>query len=561
MSGTYLCSSKMSGPGSRRKGFMHALEGIIAAIVLFFYFSSASFPPLQKNEWTYNSMKQSGAEYLNSIDRSDSAASVNNDSRVSSKITNSLFESSDISIIERGVPPKELIVGLLPGSYGSHNYFKNISMNGRTTRIVYYTADLSDDISQFDVLLLTGPPAFVITSPQASKLKKFLLSGKGIVEVVNMTNSNYNSFQGDLFGLENKDAAYEITRIGDGVRLSESMRSLSDPLKIHDYFLGIVIKSSMTTPASPPYDVLYIGSSPRVGFINLTAGSTSIAIAKIGGDYDSLYVDSNGDYNFSKPLEDRLLRYGVGSQFNTSSGNYTVKAFGPGGAYVEVLPSENARLAGFYNPLKIAPNESSWTSAEQDNVYNISSAEIGSLFTIALSNTPLGDTSTLPYSVQPHKFSTITQFASPYNDMYAASTNVSGTLFLNVDINKDTKYNGAGEGPFVNGDIVGIGPENYRIEIAETGLSVKFKLYSRDGVSAAIASAKYSGRTVWMPDIDWNDADSLNYLASAVLWAAPKDKEIYRASEYHNIISSKKVFIPSGDTFQPYVLDFSRRYQ
>ncbi|MBU4245896.1 MAG: hypothetical protein KKE71_02535, partial [Nanoarchaeota archaeon] len=88
--------------GFRRKGFMHALEGLIAAIVLFFYFSSASFPPLQINDWTYNSMKQAGTEYITSIEKSDASELIVQDSRVFSKITNALFETSDISIIKGG---------------------------------------------------------------------------------------------------------------------------------------------------------------------------------------------------------------------------------------------------------------------------------------------------------------------------------------------------------------------------------------------------------------------------------------------------------------------------
>lgn len=649
---------------------MHALEGIIAAIVLFFYFSSASLPPLQNNEWTYNSMKQAGTEYLNSIERSDASESLTQDSRVLSKITNAIFESSDISIMKQGVPPEEVIVGLLGNSgnstivsggdqkdydgwcltHGWHpdgayrsdclvndhndlnvrtvlvdldrdelydavyldlnddeandapsegpffadgyadigtnryyityidsdyddssikfvnvttfNYFENsgtVSINGRATRFIYYLADMSDDISQYSIIMITDP---IDITPYFPKLKNFLLSGKGIVEAVNMTDSNYNSAQADLFGLTN--TSYGVIGNGNEVSLSENSRSVSEPMRIKDYFLGIPINVNMLSPQTPPYDVSNLSILPlnvRIGFINLSIGDVSIAIANNSGTYDSFYVDSNKDYNFSNPSED-ATPYAAGDSFSTPSGDYVVKSIDPNGNYAGIRPSLNASLANIFNPLRIGYDESSWPAAEQNNQYTISGLSLFESFNISLADTPiLGDDATLLSGN--HTFGEINEFNSKiFNSNYnIAVTNISGSYFLNADLDNDLRYNGLGEGPFANGDVLKIGPETYIIDVAPGGYSVKFTLFERDAVPAVIAGNKYSGRTVWMPYVAEENADSWNYVVAAMLWASPKNEDVLKSSGYSNIVSSKKVFIRNdGGVFQPYVVEFSRRY-
>ncbi len=657
---------------SKRKGFMHALEGIIAAIVLLFYFSSTTLPPLQNNAWTYNSFKQAGTEYINSIERSDTSELFSGNTRIFSEITNSLFESSDISIVEKGVPPKDIKIGILGnsvseyviinGSYasppvcifnsgrkwytdefgtagciingsasnafgrdvvlvdntsdgidkydavyidlsgnnkndppfegpfftgnsvtiGANMYIirsidsnkksvkfirvpaylknQNITINGRSTQLLYYNATLSDDISQFDILLITDQIDFT-SSFNRTKLKNFLLSGKGIVEIINMTDSSYNFAQQEIFGLEN--TSYGVTGTGNVIYLSENVRSISEPIKIKDYFLGIPLRVNTFVPNSPPYDVsgLPDPGSVHTGFINLTSGSTGIAIAKNGGIvYDSVYVDSNGDYNFSNPSEDAIPHF-VEDPFITPSGNYTIKSLDPDGNYVEIRPTKNTHLTNIFNPLNIAPNDDSCNAAEQENIYNISSNDLDASFNISLSPGPLGDSSTL--LAGDHTYATITQANSnisgaSYN---IAVTNFSGELFFNIDLDNNLKYNNAGEGPFSNGDFVRIGPEEYSLGIAQDLSSVNLKLYSRDNVSAAIVSKKYTGRTFWMSDMTGSGGDSWNYVASALLWAAPKNENIYKLLGYQNIVSSKKVFISGEDIFQPYIIEFSRLYR
>lgn len=735
---------------------MHALEGLIAAIVLFFYFSSASFPPLQINDWTYNSMKQAGTEYITSIEKSDASELIVQDSRVFSKITNALFETSDISIIKGGILPKDLLVGLLgrsgnstivlggtPRPYNgwcrsngwhpdaiyrsdcienttnglgyrtvlvdldgddvydavyvdldddglydapfegpffedgyvnigtnnyyikyidsdeesinfvnitSFNYFKNVqnvTINGRNTRFIYYVADMSGDISQYDVILITDPIDLTSYLP---KLKNFLLSGKGIVEVVNMTDSNYNLAQKDLFGLVN--ASYGVIGNGNEAILSESVRSVSEPLRIKDYFSGIPIRAEVSIPTAA-YDVFGISmpNNVRVGFLNLTSGDISIAIANISGIYSSFYVDSNIDYNFSNPPEDETP-YVVGNSINTTSHEYVIKSIDPNGNYVDVRPSLNATLTNFFNPLLIIPNEDSWAVAEQVNSYhdnamslfesfNISFSELPVLgdnttllagnhkygrinhtesYLIYLSGSPvLGNPATLPPGIPSYASTTTPFFDREYNisvtDNFgvfklnidlnenlayddageghnnntnfpagsgtyrvvilsqnftnftrfsmifnASITNVSGSLFLNVDLNNDLTYNGVGEGPFADNDVLKIGPERYRMDIAPDGYSAKFTIYARDAVPAAIAGNKYTGRTVWMPDMAKGRADSWNYLVAAMLWASPKNEDVLKSSGYRNIVSSKKVFLNTDDVFQPYIVEFSRRY-
>lgn len=653
-----------------RKGFMHAVEGVIAAMTLLAYFYTANLPPLQTNDWTHNSFKQASTEFLEALNRANLSEifAANTDSF--SGITSQLFETSDVSIVRRGLPSDFIRVGIVTNhsrepviyfngpfmnndtcilSYGwytefgctlndSNIFLKNLTLadtdigkvfdkvfiydslyvdkndndrydtgegpfytnsyvnisgnayyvgyidnstksvalwnatpmikhsermplaeiNGRSTALLLYGADLSGDVSQFDVLLISGP---INLTPYAVKLEGFLRAGKGIVEVANLTDENYNQVQSDLFGLVN--GSYDVIGSSTQVRVSMEEASLGEPIKTGDYFSGISMRVYMSPYASPPYDVTGLPNPAGVlaGFLNVSGNVINVAVANSSPVYDSFYIDTNGDYNFSNPPQD-TWRYREGDSFTLASGNYTVKRISPLGFYADIKPHWNVTLANFFNPLKIDAGRDSWAGAVQDNAYNISTNSINGTFAVDLGPAPvLGNPATLPSGV--HTYGNITPANSNISGtIYNISlTNNSAFILLNIDLNRDQRYDGYGEGPFAEKELFAIGPEIYRGAFRADGTRATFQLISRKRVPAAIAGDKYSGRTVWMPDVTGGGHDSWNYIAASVIWASPKKGDIEKISNYQNLVSSRKVFIASGDMYQPYIVELYRGYK
>lgn len=651
---------------------MHAIEGILAAMTLLIYFYTAAMPPLQNSDWTHNAFKQSGTEYLDAVEKANLSETLLKNSDVFSAITRHLFESPDISVMEKGIPPKYIRIGIATShssdpiidfydtslldadiclnTYGWNTefaciinnsnplgkefvladtnggkdfdnaliydsiyvdmnnnglfdagegpFFANdnisiagstyyvgyvddaaksvalwnaapilkfreraspVNINGRASYPVFYGADLSRELEPFDVLVISGPINLV---PYSAALKEFLGSGGGIVEIANITAANYNAAQQDIFGIANE--SYGIAGNSIIVRTSVDHGRESEPIKIGNYFSGISMRATMSPYASPPYYVNDLPSpqSARVGFLNVSGINISIAIANSTPlRYDKLYIDTNWDYNFSRPPSDYLSPYSEGGTFFFNSDKYTIKHIDPLGAYVDIRPEQNMSMVNFFNPLIIASDGRSWAAAEEENTYFISTYSIGDSFTINLLSAPvLGDNTTLPQGY--HVYGSITPLNSnivgrSYN---ISVTNTSSTLLLNIDLNHDSQYNGYGEGPFAEKESAKIGPEEYKANLKSGSYSATFTLLSREKAPASIASEKYSGRTVWMPDITNGGQDSWNYITSAIVWAS-ESKGYASTTTYQNIISSRKAFILNNDMYQPYIVELSRGYK
>ncbi len=646
---------------------MYSVEGVIAALVLLTYFS-ITVQPVQKNEWTLNSFKQSGMEYLEAVERANLSSVAAKNSAVFSDMANQIFDSSDIFVAAEGLPYEYIRIGVAvnhsddtiiefdeddmddnatcisggwdtefgcieedvfgkdiyladydvngefdgvfifdsiyvdedengvytddsEGPFFTNDYVtingnlyyvgyidnststKKVALwdtapilkfseaipqtdiNGRSTSLLFYGADLSRDISQFDVLAISGP---LDIAPYSSKLKDFLHKGKGIVEISNITAANYNAGQEDIFGIAS--VGYDVIGNSNEVHVaSPQTASGIELIGLDAYFSGISMRSNMSLDPSL-YDMsgLPNPSLVKVGWLNVSGNGISIAVALGLADYDKLYVDFDNDYNFSESPDNNP--YFAGEPFTLSSGKYIVKKISISGSYADIRPAPNATLVNFFNPMRLDSNNASWTAAEQENTYNSSSSYAGASFTIAMQPVPmLGDNETL--MAGSHTYGIITPSdgyiqGSPYN---ISLTNVSALSFLNIDLNHDLRYDGFGEGPFANGEYVAIGPESYKIRIWNDS-SVMFVFSSRKKVPASVASEKYSGRTVWMPDITSGGHDSWSYILSSIIWASPKHGEYSKLEKYGNLLVIKKASFLAGDMYQPYVLEMYRGY-
>lgn len=646
------------------KGFIHAVEGIMASLLLLVYLASIPPPVGQKADWGASIMKQTGSEYLASIDRANlSRLIIGNNAGALGELNRYFFAGSRISLASGSMPKERINVGVLSNysgnpviyfyaaptskaacdaagwateygciinssnplgktailadtdsgnfnnrtdydavyfdingnaaydsgegpflqnsiakigqDYYSLGYVDNsskssallnaswaiklnsniapVNINGRNITMLFFSADPAAGISRFDALVIAGP---LNISAYETALRNFLQQGRGIVEISNMSNATFNSAQSSIFGIQAVN--YTILGSNSNATLSRDI-AFPEPAGVRDFFAGTAMRIAAPITDTTGYDVSRLPdpASVRLGIFNSGGASVSFALARNSANYGAIYFDTNNDRNFTNPLSD-LTGYPAGSTFNISENRYAVKGIDAAGAYADIRPFANHTFRNINSSMKLAVSGGSAAVMEEENYYSISTNAIGSAVPIDLyANPVLGNPSTLPQGM--HTYGVINKSTSNIDGAHynIAATNATAnyTLF-NIDFNADGDYSGAGEGPFTTGELVAMGPEQYRIKISYDGSRATLSLEERDKIPLSIANYLYSGRTVWMPDITNGGRDTWNYIAAAVLWASDKKvPDTILAGQ--SAVSVSRVFVQSGDMYLPYEVRMS----
>ncbi len=226
----------MLGDRSRMKGFLHAVEGIIAAMLLFTYSYSFFETPPPQHEWVHASLSQEGRELLEVMKLAKvPAGDVEIYTRSASKIeTISLLDlvilnrkERFMGIVEQLLPQRRGIAlttqGLLlptidvgvvnttPDDFFRirGNITKNIfgavsvvNLNGRQTFINFVPTTLDDSWDDYEVLVIHNQSPSDLQAHK-QKLYQYLQSGRGIVLLQNLSQadlSSYDVFE-NVFGL------------------------------------------------------------------------------------------------------------------------------------------------------------------------------------------------------------------------------------------------------------------------------------------------------------------------------------------------------------------------
>lgn len=93
---------------------MHAVEGILATLLILGYMYYATAPPLQQNSWSYTSSRQVAEAYLSAMSLTDiSSLIVENRADVIEALNRHFLESSGITIKTENLIKPELSVGIV----------------------------------------------------------------------------------------------------------------------------------------------------------------------------------------------------------------------------------------------------------------------------------------------------------------------------------------------------------------------------------------------------------------------------------------------------------------
>lgn len=655
----------------QRKGFVHAVEGVIAALLLLTYLATIDFQPIERADWRSNALKQTGSEYLSSFNRANLSKMIYEENgAAAAEINRYFFAGTRVSMASESIPKQKIRAGIIsdytkdPEMYfnaapitesgiggcddrgwnteylciindsatnplgkniiladtdggtpnarldydavyvdlnsnnlydsnegpfvansvfglGSDFYsvsyidnstksavFLNASwaitfasnilpanINGRNISFEFSPALAKRNISVFDAIVIVGKTNI---SAYEQNLRNFLQQGGGIVEISNITDENFNSAQKSIFGISR--VTYGVIGNSDAAKFNGNA-TIMDPVGIKDYFAGTAMNIDVPTKVEDTvgYDVRALPSneSVRLGVFNVSGAIQNVALANSTQSYDSFFVDSNNDKNFSRPASDSIV-YRAGNTFNISQNTYFIRKIDSAGSYLEVRPFDNHTFLQVNGAQDIFLWDGGGQSVlEWENYHNISTNLRGSVFSVDFYPAPVrGNPANLPPGT--HTYAQLNRTNGNFGPFAfnVSLTNVTGRYdMINIDQGYGTYANvylGFGEGPFSNGEVIAIGPEQYRVNISWDGTLASFRLEKRRAVPASAAKYLYAGRTAWMQDITNGRQDSWNYIKAAIIWVSDKKPEPENVRAIKDIVSIKQVFVSSGDMYLPY---------
>ncbi|MFH1127270.1 MAG: hypothetical protein ABIG84_00055 [archaeon] len=482
---------------------------------------------------------------------------------------------------------------------------RTLSINGREINISVRARTNESDIMDLDVLII---PRYMDLVKIKSRLNLFLDEGKSIIEVANITKDNLDEVQREIFGLqylENVDI-----RPSDDLNISIVPKTVTDPTNmILKYFnftnimvntLSWVTYNNLTWTDTGPnfeYDCYlgdtdyYIGhvnctdlslacatytASGLIGYVNTsvnpavyckigTKDASSIyhlgevdvrkekhfvLVMNASNEYDRVVVDSNGDHNLTN---DAIVA--VDDSLNIGSTDFMVKKIDERGRSVEIRPVSRHKFVNMYpDKLYSVHNDTQYIVLEQDTDYNNTVYDIGEMLVVNNFLSGLGVCSSNSLlSGSGYRYN-----SSSWNLSYAFTiTNVSkGFNVLNIDLNQNNKCNDVGEGPFYTGDMVRIGPEYYKVDIAVDGTLVNWTLAERWRLPVAIVNHKKGLRKAAWIKGNVSADDEWHILRSLILWSVRHTSDMVRSPSASGSVLVKSTFIEDSDMFQPYKVYF-----
>ncbi len=484
-------------------------------------------------------------------------------------------------------------------------YRKKISstlkINNRQTNISVRARTNESEIIDLDVLIIPGYMNLVHPKMKR-KLNEFLDNKKSIIEVANITKDNLDEVQRDIFGLQSVDfdtvPPAESNIFINPANASEETYGVSK----YFYFTNMNIRSSIryrklnmswihSGPAQYDYNCYLPDSDIYLGYVNCTdmtsscttytidgiinyVNSTKNIYCKIGTEdspdiyyyaeidikkrnYSALVVNTTGsgydgvfiDLNRDRNLTNDGGRISAGDTFKIDMTNFTLRKISENGRYIEIRPVSEHKFADTYpGRLYSIHNDTEYIVLEQSTEYNSTTYSIGDMTTV-ITLGGAGCTSGLLTGSGYKKGSWVSRSFT--------ITNISkGFNILNIDLNGNNICNDLDEGPFYTGDLVRVGPEYYRIDIASDGSKVDWTLKERWKVPSAIVNHKSGLRkTAWIRGTIASD-DEWHILRSILLWSLDHKSGLVKSSMSSESVLVKSTFIENKDMFQPYKVHF-----
>ncbi len=526
----------LNGASSRRRrdGFVHSLEAVIAIMILLSYSARVIDVVPDGNDWRISRLSQESreiAEVMSRLSYTDMLVADSQDSFLALVTHISDFQNMGVAISTHNLINPLLRVGILTydndvylcySTNMSQNFFgqdESVIINGRETRFEVRNTTWAGDWRHFDVLIIPFEGSYVdmlgnitlMDSTYHQKLSTFLLSGKGIIQVSNLSNESLVNFdvQKDIFGL--KWNSTTVLPSGAEESYISYARPSEDIYSLYKYFYAfsfyLSTESSVTLNISDAdWWNMTIGTvDVYLGDINYTIGTANCTVnnpSPCSGDnrdtlnYSEVINSTNGIYGFNI-MSLKHKDYGV-IVINSLGIDYDL-------VYIDENQDRNftndGNFSGIYSGDMFSLDGNNYTIVEIDSRGNYIKFRIE----------------------MPHSFSVLNMDNEVYHVDGFDSILENRSRFVVMESELVTSY-GA----------------NLPVSIVNYG--------------------KFTGRTAWFTD-NIVSRDDWHFLRSLVLWVSPKTYIVSEVSDNAmNIMSEEFVLLANKDMSQPYIMKWKAWY-
>ena len=569
-----------------RKGMLHAIEGVIAALILLSYTNPLFSLSVHEVDWETNILKQQSRDFMSSFKKTNLSDLIveDQDDTLFDVFEHLLGKDTGFTVTTKNLIKPIIRVGILDADTTNYeNNLKTTKINGRETKFKFKRVTTNkNEWYRLNVLII---PAYRDDLDEEN-LTEFLDENKGILYIADLDDkSEVGSVEENVFGLQ---------WVGDIYGIMDNERETiltKPPAGKENYFVRTIfynarIKPDTSASGTGGYDVSGISVTGSYQNGDLCVWSNSYKVLVVdptgsGNHYNTIYIDSDGDMVFEEVAEGPLL---VGSHINVPANSdtyYIIKEIDADGEFIRIVPDENQYHLDidFHDDTDIRlyslSNKTEYIIAEQKDVrYE----------TTTLNEDDDSDDKRVEIKeIEIHEDPTLIPCSSALG-LLPAGTYMYGKLKLDltheycvvtikpVDENEYTMlyidktgnglYTDNEEGPFYDLDYVRIGSENYIILIKSYGGSV----WSLKGKwRAAVAIANYGGqggRTAWLAKLPSICADDeWHLLKSLIVFASDKEDELFTTSRsYKTTVSTSTIFSVSEDFYQPYLIELRTWY-
>ncbi len=518
----------------RRDGFIHSLEAVIAIMILLSYSARVIDVVPDGNDWRISRLSQESreiAEVMSRLGYTDMLVADSQDSFLALAIYMSDFQNMGVAISTHNLINPILRVGVLTydndvylcySTNISQNFFgqdESVIINGRETRFEVRNTTWTGDWRHFDVLIIHFEGPYVdmlgnitlMNSAYHQKLSTFLLSGKGIIQVSNLSNESLVNLdvQKDIFGLK-WNSTTVLPSGAEGSYISYA-RPSEDIYSLHKYFYAFPFY--LSTESSVRFNLSVENSwNMTAGTVDVYLGETNhtIGIAKCTVNNPSpCSGDNSGTLNYSEVINSTNGIYG----FNIMSLKH--KDYG-----VTVINSSGADYDLFY----IDENQ----DRNFTNDGNFSGLSAGDLLSLDGNNYTIVEIDSrgnyIMFMIEmPHNFSVLNMD----NEVYHAD-------------GFDSNFENRSRFVVMESELLTSNGANLPVSIVNYG--------------------KFTGRTAWFTD-NIVSRDDWHFLRSLVLWVSPKTYIVSEVSDNAmNVMSEEFVLLANKDMSQPYIMKLKAWY-
>ncbi len=514
----------------RRDGFIHSLEAVIAVMILLSYSANVIDVVSENDDWHLSRLSQESreiADVMNRLGYTDMLVEGDSDSFSSLVLHISGLHNVGVAISTRNLINPLLRVGIL--TYDNDVYVRysaNISqnifgydkpaiINERASYLEVRNTTWSDDWKNLDVLLIPFEGSYndilgniTLMNTYSQKLSSFLQSGRGVVQVSNLSNESFVDIdaQKDIFGLKWNSTAV-LPSSADESYISYACPS-EDSYSVHKYFYACPFYVNTESSA-----ILNISDD---GWWNLTLGTVDVYLGEtkytIGTaecvnpscfgdnvntlDYSGIINSTDGVYGFNV-MSLKHKDYGV-IVINSSGIGYDL-------VYIDENQDRNFTNDGFFSGLIVGD-----ILSLDNNKYTIAEIDFRGNYIAFMIE-------------EPHIFSALNVDNEVYHVDGFDSSLGNWSRFVVLESESLTSY-GA----------------NLPISIVNYGT--------------------FTGRTAWITD-NMVSLDEWHFLRSLVLWVSPKTQAVSEVpGNAVNVMSEEFVLLANKGMSQPYIMEWKSWY-